>query len=112
MDIFLFELGLVGLGVSVKGKIMIIDRGIRDLGIFVKFVIYGGVVSKVGYIIIFVYIYDIFIFFCKFLFRSKVGNVFVVLMLVLLLGLFNGICILNFVIGFGINFELKMLKMR
>lgn len=56
LDIFLFELGLVGLGVSVKGKIMIIDRGTRDLGIFVKFVIYGGVVSKVGYIIIFLYI--------------------------------------------------------
>lgn len=91
---------------------MTTDRGTRDLGIFVKSVIHGGAASKVGYIIIFVYIYDISIFLCKFSFRSKVGNVSVVLMLVLLLGSLNGICILNLATGPGTKFELKMLKMR
>ncbi|KAL4222826.1 Partitioning defective 3 [Mactra antiquata] len=40
--------GSAGLGVSVKGKTLTTEEGTRDLGIFVKAVIYGGAASKDG----------------------------------------------------------------
>lgn len=47
LEIPLNDSGSAGLGVSVKGKTVSAESGVRDLGIFVKSIMQGGAASKV-----------------------------------------------------------------